>query len=158
MFSEVGYLPRGGFLPVHYPKVILSSIDVGKQAVIMGDFLTLLAPLGIKWSSDPHWCEALETVDLAVAITELKLKFPVLEARHMTCFIRMVFEKDLLNPNKLSLALRSMIAGDLERSTVPRDLDKDRFRPYDEYVPPRESSSANRGRRVQHFWRPIPDP
>lgn len=90
----------------------------------------------------------METVDLAVAITELTLKFPVLEARHVTCFIRMVFEKDLLNPNKLSLALRSMVA---------EDLVADKFCPFVDDVRPRDSSTANRGRRVRHTWRPLPD-
>jgi hypothetical protein len=155
MIPERGYLPRGGFLPFHNPKVILSSIAPGKQAVIMEDFLELLAPLGDKWKSDPHRCEALETVDLAMAITDLTLRFPVLEPRNMTCFIRLVFEKDLLNPNKLRPRLQSMVAGDLERSMVSGDSDRNRFRPYDVYVPPQASSSANRGRRVPHFWKPL---
>ena len=155
MISELGYQPRGGFLPFHDPKVILSSIAPGKQAVIMENFLGLLAPLGNKWKSDPHRCEALETIDLAMAIADLMLRFPVLEPRNMNCFIRLVFERDLLTSNKLRPRLRSMVAGDLERSMVSGDSDRDRFRPYDVYVPPQDSSSANRGRRVPHFWKPL---
>jgi hypothetical protein len=113
MFGDVGYLPRLDFLPDHDPETILETFGPKMRVVIQEAFLALLAPLGASWIADPSWCEAMEAIDIALAVTELTLMFPALEVRHVTCFVRLVFETGLLNPNTLDPVLQSKVADDL---------------------------------------------